>query len=95
MVIGRRWRSFRIRFSSSGDKPVSALTRRPMLVPCTPPRTGEPRVTTERTRSGRSRAIATSKMRNIPEKGFFNYNPGAYFGIYNMDTFWIDESKGG
>ncbi|MGI9482440.1 MAG: ABC transporter substrate-binding protein [Hyphomicrobiales bacterium] len=39
--------------------------------------------------------VATSKLQNLPEKGFFNYNPGAYFGIYNMDTFWLDESKGG
>jgi peptide/nickel transport system substrate-binding protein len=39
--------------------------------------------------------VATKKLQNIPEKGFFNYNPGAYFGVYNMDTFWLDDGKGG
>ena len=37
--------------------------------------------------------VATSELKNIPEKGFFNYNPGAYFGVYNMDTFWLDDGK--
>ncbi len=39
--------------------------------------------------------VATRKLHNLPEKGFFNYNPGAYFGVYNMDTFWLDDGKGG
>ncbi|GAI95242.1 unnamed protein product, partial [marine sediment metagenome] len=39
--------------------------------------------------------VATRRLHNLPEKGFFNYNPGAYFGVYNMDTFWLDDGKGG
>ncbi|MGI9373152.1 MAG: ABC transporter substrate-binding protein [Hyphomicrobiales bacterium] len=37
--------------------------------------------------------VARSNLKNIPEKGFFNYNPGAYFGVYNMDAFWLDEGS--
>ena len=30
-------------------------------------------------------------LRNVPEKGIYNWEPGAHFGIYGPDTFWIDE----
>ena len=29
-------------------------------------------------------------LRNVPDKGLYNWDPGAYFGIYHPDTFWID-----
>ncbi len=37
--------------------------------------------------------VARTNLKNIPEKGFFNYNPGAYFGVYNMDAFWLDNGS--
>jgi peptide/nickel transport system substrate-binding protein len=31
------------------------------------------------------------KLRNVPERDFFNWEPGAYFGIYRPDSFWLDD----
>ncbi len=39
--------------------------------------------------------VVSNKLKNVPEKGIWNYDPGAYFGIYSMDTFWIDPAAGG
>ena len=33
-------------------------------------------------------AIAPN-LKNVPEEGVFSYAPGAYFGVYSMDTFWF------
>jgi peptide/nickel transport system substrate-binding protein len=30
-------------------------------------------------------------LKNVPAKGLYNWDPGAYFGIYRMDTFYFDE----
>jgi peptide/nickel transport system substrate-binding protein len=30
-------------------------------------------------------------LRNIPERDFYNWEPGAYFGIYRPDSFWLDD----
>ena len=29
-------------------------------------------------------------LMNVPEKGIYNWDPGAHFGIYRPDTFWFD-----
>ena len=29
-------------------------------------------------------------LRNVPKEGVYNWDPGAHFGIYRPDTFWID-----
>ena len=29
------------------------------------------------------------KLRNVPAKGIYNWDPGAHFGIYRPDTFWF------
>jgi peptide/nickel transport system substrate-binding protein len=29
-------------------------------------------------------------LRNVPKKGIYNWDPGAHFGIYRPDTFWLD-----
>lgn len=34
--------------------------------------------------------VVNRKLRNVPEKGIFNWNPGAHFGVYMPDTFWFD-----
>jgi peptide/nickel transport system substrate-binding protein len=35
--------------------------------------------------------VVADRLRNIPEKGIYNWDPGAYFGIYKPDQFWFDE----
>ena len=32
-----------------------------------------------------------SKVKNVPVKAFYGWNPGAQFGIWRMDEFWIDD----
>jgi peptide/nickel transport system substrate-binding protein len=29
------------------------------------------------------------KVRNVPEKGYWAWDPGGYMGLYEPDTFWI------
>jgi peptide/nickel transport system substrate-binding protein len=38
--------------------------------------------------------VIADKLRNIPKKGIYNWDPGAYFGIYKPDQFWFDKSAG-
>ncbi len=38
--------------------------------------------------------VVSKRLRNVPAEGFFNWNPGAYFGVYRPDTFWFAESPG-
>jgi peptide/nickel transport system substrate-binding protein len=38
---------------------------------------------------------AAENLRNLPEKGVFNWEPGAQFGIYRPDTFWFEDGAGG
>ncbi len=33
--------------------------------------------------------IARTTLMNLPEKGFYNWDPGAFFGIHRPDTFWF------
>jgi peptide/nickel transport system substrate-binding protein len=35
--------------------------------------------------------VVSGKLRNVPEAGIYNFDPGAYFGIYHPDRFWFDE----
>jgi peptide/nickel transport system substrate-binding protein len=32
-----------------------------------------------------------ARLRNLPERAVYLYDPGAYFGIYRPDTFWFEE----
>jgi peptide/nickel transport system substrate-binding protein len=34
--------------------------------------------------------VVRNNLRNVPTEGIWNWDPGAYFGIYRPDTFWID-----
>ena len=34
--------------------------------------------------------IVNKRLRNIPEKATYNWDPGAHFGIYRPDTFWFE-----
>jgi peptide/nickel transport system substrate-binding protein len=33
--------------------------------------------------------VARQTLMNVPEQGFYNWDPGAFFGIYRPDTFWF------
>ena len=33
--------------------------------------------------------VVNSRLRNVPEKGVYNWRPGAHFGVYRPDTFWF------
>ena len=37
--------------------------------------------------------VATKSLKNVPEKGIYNWDPGAYFGIYKPDSFWFTEAR--
>jgi peptide/nickel transport system substrate-binding protein len=30
------------------------------------------------------------RLHNVPEHGIYNFDPGAFFGLYRPDTFWFD-----
>lgn len=34
--------------------------------------------------------VVSNRLHNVPVKGVFNWDPGAHFGMYRPDTFWID-----
>jgi peptide/nickel transport system substrate-binding protein len=34
--------------------------------------------------------VVRDDLRNVPQDGFFSWDPGAYFGMYHIDTFWFD-----
>ena len=34
--------------------------------------------------------IVKHGVRNVPKEGIYNWDPGAHFGIYRPDTFWLD-----
>jgi peptide/nickel transport system substrate-binding protein len=35
--------------------------------------------------------IVSDKLQNVPERGTYNFDPGAYFGVYKPDTFWLSD----
>jgi len=40
----------------------------------------------------RQPVVVKNKLRNVPVKGIYTWEPGAYFGQYMMGTFWIEEA---
>ncbi len=38
--------------------------------------------------------VRSNRLHNVPEKAIYNWDPGADFGIYMPDTFWLDEEGG-
>ena len=41
----------------------------------------------------RQPVVVSNTLRNIPVDGLYNYNPGAYFGIYRPETFWFEQEE--
>jgi len=37
--------------------------------------------------------VASRNLRNVPDKGLYSFEPGAFFGRYMPDTFWFDTQK--
>ena len=35
-------------------------------------------------------AVIHARLRNVPEHGVYNWEPGAHLGIHRMDTFWFE-----
>ena len=38
--------------------------------------------------------VVSNRLKNVPLTGIFNWAPGAEFGIYHPDTFWLDSAQG-
>ena len=34
--------------------------------------------------------VVNDRLRNVPDEGIYNWDPGAHFGIYKPDGFWFD-----
>ncbi len=37
--------------------------------------------------------VATKRLQNLPDEGFYNWDPGAHFGAYRPDRFWLASKK--
>ncbi len=37
--------------------------------------------------------VVNRYLKNVPQVGFYNIEPGAYFGIYKPDTFWFEQAR--
>lgn len=37
--------------------------------------------------------VVSDDLHNVPDDGVYNWEPGAYFGIYRPDTFWLARSR--
>ncbi len=36
--------------------------------------------------------VVSNRLRNVPTDGVYNFDPGAFFGIYHPDTFWFADA---
>ena len=37
--------------------------------------------------------VVHNALKNVPEKGLYNWEPGSFFGIYRPDTFWFTDAR--
>ena len=37
--------------------------------------------------------VVSSDLNNVPEKAVYSWNPGAFFGVYKPDTFWLSPER--
>ena len=37
--------------------------------------------------------VVRKALKNVPVKGVYHWDPGAYFGVYHPDGFWYDDPK--
>ena len=36
--------------------------------------------------------VVSNRLRNVPKEGVYNWEPGAYFGVYHPEAFWFDDA---
>ncbi len=36
--------------------------------------------------------VINDRLRNLPKEGLYNWNPGAFFGLYHLDSLWFDDA---
>ncbi|MBV8089789.1 MAG: hypothetical protein JO139_09480, partial [Alphaproteobacteria bacterium] len=36
--------------------------------------------------------VVSDRLHNVPHEGFYNWDPGAFFGMYKPDGFWFEPS---
>jgi peptide/nickel transport system substrate-binding protein len=37
--------------------------------------------------------VVSTALRNVPKEGIYNWEPGAFFGVYQPDTFWYADDR--
>jgi peptide/nickel transport system substrate-binding protein len=37
--------------------------------------------------------VVSRRLRNVPDKGLYSFEPGAFFGRYMPDAFWFDDER--
>ncbi|MFO1145977.1 MAG: ABC transporter substrate-binding protein [Rhodospirillales bacterium] len=37
--------------------------------------------------------VVSERLRNVPAEAIYNWEPGAFFGVYRPDTFWFNDAK--
>lgn len=37
--------------------------------------------------------VVSDRLHNVPTEGVYNFDPGAFFGIYRPDTFWLSSGE--
>jgi peptide/nickel transport system substrate-binding protein len=37
--------------------------------------------------------VMSPRLRNVPDKGVYNWIPGAHFGVYRLDSFWLEGAR--
>lgn len=37
--------------------------------------------------------VVSERLRNVPVEAIYNWEPGAFFGVYRPDTFWFDDAR--
>ncbi|NQV55922.1 MAG: ABC transporter substrate-binding protein, partial [Rhodospirillales bacterium] len=37
--------------------------------------------------------VVNKLLRNVPKVAIYNWDPGAHFGVYRPDSFWLDDEK--
>jgi len=37
--------------------------------------------------------VVSNKLKNVPLKGIYNWDPGAFFGMYRPDSFWLSSGS--
>lgn len=35
--------------------------------------------------------VVNDRLQNVPEEGFYNWDPGAHFGVYRPERFWLEK----